>query len=139
MSVPGYVQSDVQLTQNYVSGCLVASGGLVLGSESLSGAGAASVEVPVTLVTTTGANAVTLANGKYVGQQKTFTHVVDGGAATVTPATTLGAYGKFTLTALGESVTLVWTGTLGWALVSRHGGVAANATTTAGHPKLVAP
>jgi hypothetical protein len=139
MSVPGYVQSDAQLSQNYVSGCLVASGGLVLGSESLSGAGAANVEVPVTLVTSTGANAVTLANGKYVGQQKTFTHVVDGGATTVTVATTCGAYGKFILTALGESVALVWTGTPGWALVSRQSGVAANATTTAGHPKLVAP
>jgi len=55
-----------------------------LGTESLTAAGAASVSVPATFITSSGAIAITLANG-YEGQLKYIILVSDGGTATVTP------------------------------------------------------
>jgi hypothetical protein len=122
MSVSGYVQSDAQYSQQVVSGNANAAGGLVLGSETRADAGAASISVPLTLVTTTGVRAVTLANGNKVGQLKQFIMTVSGGTATVTPVTTCGAYANFQLANVGDSVTVVWTGAPGWALLNRDGG-----------------
>jgi hypothetical protein len=56
-----------------------------LGVEVLTGAGACSVEVPVTMVITTSTDALTLANG-YEGQIKIVIMKTDGGDGTLTPA-----------------------------------------------------
>ena len=93
---------------------------LSLGTEAITTAGAASVTVPVSLVTSTGDTmAVSLANGTAVGQLKYFVSMHATSAFIVTPATTAGAYASFTLTNIGETVTCIWTGTAGWALLSR--------------------
>jgi len=55
-----------------------------LGFETLTAAGAVSVETPVTYLVTSGAIAITLAVG-LEGQVKTIIMVTDGGTATLTP------------------------------------------------------
>lgn len=88
-------------------------------AESISGAGAASVTEKTTLVTTTGADAVTLADGVYVGQIKVIILVVDGGTMTLTPANALG-WTTCTFADAGDSITLQWTAG-GWALIGQGG------------------
>lgn len=98
--------------------------GLILetGVQAISGAGAINVTTKRTDITTTAANAYTLANGA-VGQIKKIVMVVDGGDATITPTTLLG-YTTITLSAVGESVELQY-GTGGWAIIGGNGYVAA--------------
>ena len=92
---------------------------LALSTEAITAAGAASVSVPVSLITSDGDTmAVTLADGSTVGQLKYFVSMHATNAASVTPATTAGAWTSFTLTNIGESVTCIWTAS-GWALLSR--------------------
>lgn len=92
-------------------------------TQALSGAGAVNVTTAVTALTTTGAaQALTLANGT-VGQVKTIVHVVDGGSAVLTPTTKIG-FSTITFTAVGETVTLVYT-SVGWAITGISGAVAA--------------
>jgi len=70
-------------------------------------------------LTTTGASqALTLANGS-VGQFKYIVHTVDGGSAVLTPTTKIG-FSTITFTAVGNSVSLVYTST-GWACVGVNG------------------
>jgi hypothetical protein len=96
---------------------------IVLGTQSLSGAGAVNVASAFTALTTTGsAQALTLANGT-VGELKIITHVVDGGSAVLAPTTKIG-FSTITFTGVGESATLVYT-TAGWAIVALNGAVAA--------------
>ena len=57
---------------------------LVLGHETLSGTGNPDVDIPITLVTTTGSNTGTLGNGTYIGQIKIISHDVDGGSYVLT-------------------------------------------------------
>lgn len=95
----------------------------VLGTQSLSGAGAVDVTNSFTALTTTGAaQALTLANGS-VGEIKIITHVVDGGSAVLTPTTKIG-FTTITFTNVGESAMLVYTAA-GWAIVALNGAVAA--------------
>ena len=95
----------------------------VMGTQSLSGAGAVDITNTFTALTTTGsAQALTLADGT-AGQLKIITHVVDGGSAVLTPTTALG-YTTITFTNVGESATLVYTAA-GWAIVALNGAVAA--------------
>lgn len=95
----------------------------VMGTQSLSGAGAVNLTTTFTALTSTGAaQALTLANGT-AGQLKIITHVVDGGSAVLTPTTALG-FTTITFTAAGESATLVYTAA-GWAIVALNGAVAA--------------
>ena len=97
--------------------------GVVLGTQSLSGAGAVDVTNAFTALTTTGATqALTLANGS-VGEVKIITHVVDGGSAVLTPTTKIG-FSTITFTNVGESATLIYTAA-GWAIVALNGAVAA--------------
>ena len=96
---------------------------VVLGTQSLSGAGAVDVTNAFTALTTTGAaQALTLANGT-AGEVKIITHVVDGGSAVLTPTTALG-FTTITFTNVGESAVLVYTAA-GWAIVALNGAVAA--------------
>ena len=96
---------------------------VVLGTQSLSGAGAVDVTNAFTSLTTTGAaQALTLANGA-VGEVKIITHTVDGGSAVLTPTTKIG-FTTITFTGVGESAMLVYT-SAGWAIVALNGAVAA--------------
>lgn len=97
------------------------NGGVGASPQALSGAGAASLNTEVTLVTSTGAGQViTVANGTYIGQRKTFVHVVDGGSAVVTPATANG-FATATLTNARDTAQLYWTGAA-WVCIGFSGG-----------------
>jgi len=88
------------------------------GIESFSGAGALNLTDLITEVTTTGANALTLANGS-AGQVKIITMIVDGGNGTLTPATLAGGT-TITFADVGDGVVLVY-GTAGWVVVGNNG------------------
>ena len=87
--------------------------------QALSGAGAVSLNTLHTALTTTGAQAQTLANGVN-GQIKTITMVADGGDGTLTPATFANG-STITFNDVGDSVLLIYNTTGGWALVSNTG------------------
>ena len=87
--------------------------------QALSGAGAISLNTLHTALTTTGAQAQTLANG-VAGQIKTISMVSDGGDGTLTPATFAGG-STITFNDVGDSVMLIYNTTGGWALVSNNG------------------
>ena len=115
------------------TGISTLTGGVHLGTEALTGAGACSISVPVTFLDTTGgAVAVTLAASTVAGAIKYIVMVKDGGDATLTIANTAGAANTVAFAAVGEAITLVNAadedGTIiGWCLLSRETG-AANAT-----------
>lgn len=89
---------------------------LPLGDEqSLSGAGAVNVTSYLTKVSTTGANALTLADGSRPGQLKKIQMIVDAGDGTLTP-TNFSDGTTITFADVGDYVVLVWTGTT-WKLV----------------------
>jgi hypothetical protein len=87
--------------------------------QSLSGAGAIDVVTGVTEVTTTAADALTLANGT-VGQIKIIVMKVDGGVGTITPATFAGGT-TIAMNDVGDSVMLTYATTIGWVLVANNG------------------
>ena len=93
--------------------------GLFGSVQSLSGAGAVDVTNTVTEVTSTGADALTLANGT-VGQVKVITMIADGGDATLTPTTFAGGT-TITFNDAGDSVILVYNTTVGWVAVANQG------------------
>ena len=90
------------------------------GVQSLSGAGAVDLTNLITELTTTGANALTLADGTTSGQIKIINMIVDGGDGTLTP-TTFANGTTITFDAVGESATLVWNSTIGWIASSTQG------------------
>ena len=81
-----------------------------------SGAGAVPITAGTVRLTTTGTDALTLANGTN-GQILTIVMVVDGGDGTLTPTTKTG-FSTITFDAVGNSVTLQYFTTLGWMIVS---------------------
>lgn len=92
---------------------------VVLGTQSLSGAGAVDITNAFTSLTTTGASqALTLADGT-VGEVKVIVHTVDGGSAILTPTTKIG-FSTVTFTAVGDSVMLIYTAA-GWAIIGSRG------------------
>lgn len=93
--------------------------GLIGTIQALSGPGAVNLTTLTTAVTTTGADALTLADG-VAGQIKVITLVVDGGDATLTPATVTG-YSTITLNDAGDSVTLQFHTTRGWVVIANNG------------------
>lgn len=101
------------------TGAVTATGGLIGGTQALSGAGAVNLTTLVTKITTTGANALTLANGTD-GQVKILTMVVDGGDGTLTPTTKTG-YSTITFNDAGDGCILVYTTTTGWMIVANNG------------------
>ena len=91
---------------------------VVLGTQSLSGAGAVDVTNAFTSLTTSGVSqALTLANGT-VGEMKIIVHAVDGGSAVLTPTTKIG-FSTVTFAAAGDSVTLIYT-SAGWAILASY-------------------
>jgi hypothetical protein len=92
---------------------------VVLGTQSLSGAGAVDITNAYTNLTTTGASqALTLADGT-LGEMKVIAHAVDGGSAVLTPTTAIG-FTTITFTAVGDTATLVYT-SAGWAIIGSRG------------------
>jgi hypothetical protein len=86
---------------------------------ALSGAGAVPITSDVVRLTTTAADALTLANGTN-GQLLTIVMVVDGGDGTLTPTTKTG-FATITFGDVGDAVTLQYFTTLGWMIVSNYG------------------
>ena len=111
------------ITKNATTGAITTNAsygkGVTGGVQQLSGAGAVDVTNLVTEITTTGADALTLADGS-AGQIKIITMVVDGGDGTLTP-TTFANGTTITFDAVGESATLVWNSTVGWVATSTVG------------------
>jgi predicted RecA/RadA family phage recombinase len=95
--------------------------------QSLSGAGAVNVTSFSTMLTTTGVNALTLANGTRIGQLKEIMMTVDGGDGTLTPTTASG-FTTIVFSNVGDMVLLEWTGS-GWIILKRAN-VATGANTT---------
>jgi hypothetical protein len=96
------------------------TGGAGTVANQMSGAGAIDITTVTTRLTTTGATqALTLADGAYIGQRKTVMHEVDGGSAVITPAHPLG-FATATLTAVRDWVTFEWNGA-GWLLAGWGG------------------
>lgn len=93
--------------------------GFVGATQALSGAGAVNLTTVITKITSTGANALTLADG-VDGQIKILTMVADGGDATLTPTTKTG-YSTIVFNDAGDGCTLVFTTTTGWMVVSNNG------------------
>tara|TARA_Y100000389_G_scaffold156426_1_gene157282 strand:+ start:861 stop:1784 length:924 start_codon:yes stop_codon:yes gene_type:complete len=87
--------------------------------QTISGAGAIDVVTGVTEITTTAADAYTLADGT-VGQIKIITMAVDGGDGTITP-TTFANGTTITMADALDTVMLVYVTTLGWMVVSNNG------------------
>jgi hypothetical protein len=73
----------------------------------LTGAGAVNITTASTLVVTTGANALTLADGEE-GQTKYIIMLTDGGAGTLTPSN-LGNGSTITFDDVGDSAHLYFT------------------------------
>jgi hypothetical protein len=98
-------------------------GGYIAGSvQSLTGAGAINLTTHTTALTTTGADALTLADG-VVGQIKYIVVVSDGGTGTLTP-TNLANGTTLTFADVGDSVILQFIGTE-WHVIANNGAVLA--------------
>jgi hypothetical protein len=91
--------------------------------EAVSGPGAISPSTLISTVTTTGVDALTLADGTD-SQIKIITMIADGGDGTLTP-TTLNGGTTLTFDDVGDTVTLVFVNTLGWTILSNNGAVLA--------------
>ena len=83
--------------------------------QNITGPGAISVTTGVTLITTTGADAYTLADG-VEGQIKIISMKVDGGDAIVTPDNLVG-YTSVTLNNVKDNFTLLYQST-GWVITA---------------------
>ncbi len=106
-------------TGNVVAGQnLSLSAGLIGSVQSLSGAGAVNVTTLTTAVTTTGADALTLADG-VAGQIKHIVMVVDGGDGVLTP-TNFGNGSTITFADAGDAVTLQFLAS-NWWIVGSNG------------------
>ena len=102
-------------TNTNVTGDLTVSGAFIGSRQTISGAGAINLTTLFTELTTTGADAYSLANGT-VGQVKIITMGVDGGNATITP-TTFANGTSITMDAVHDSVTLIY-GANGWVVLA---------------------
>ncbi len=84
-----------------------------------SGAGAVPITSGTVRLTTTGTDALTLANGAN-GQILSIVMVAQSGTGTLTPTTKTG-YATIAFDAVGDSVTLQYFTTLGWMILSNNG------------------
>lgn len=86
--------------------------------QKLTGAGAVFPTTPYTQLITTGANALTLADGKE-GQRKTVVMITDGGDGTLTPANPLG-FSSIVFNSVGDSVDLLFINSK-WVVTGSYG------------------
>ena len=84
-----------------------------------SGAGAVPITSGTVRLTTTGTDALTLANGAN-GQLLTIVMVVDGGEGTLTPTTKTG-YNTIAFNDVGDTIVLQYLTTIGWMIISNYG------------------
>lgn len=84
-----------------------------------SGAGAVPITSGTVRLTTTGTDALTLANGAN-GQILTIIMVVDGGEGTLTPTTKTG-YNTIAFNDVGDTIVLQYLTTIGWMIISNYG------------------
>jgi len=99
------------------------SGPLVVTSaQSLSGPGAINITDYTTKITTTGADALTLADGEE-GQNKVITMIADGGDGTLTPSNLSGGT-TITFGDVGDTVHLLFTNG-SWVVLGNNGAVIA--------------
>lgn len=110
--------------QSISSGVIKTSVSSSVGSsiEDVSGSTAVNLTDTLTRITSTGVDALTLADGG-LGQVKIISMIIDAGNAILTPATASG-YSIITFAAPGDTVSLLWVGTEGWAITGK-GGLAA--------------
>lgn len=94
------------------------AGGIVGSVQTISGPGAIDITSLHTAITTTGADAYTLANG-VVGQVKIISMAVDGGDATITP-TTFANGSTITFEDVNDCITLIYTAN-GWLSIANQG------------------
>ena len=85
--------------------------------QNITGPGAISVTTGVTLITTTGADAYTLADG-VEGQVKIISMLVDGGNATVTPDNFVNGT-KMTFNSNSDTIILLYQST-GWVVIANQ-------------------
>ena len=91
------------------------------GTETFTGAGALNPDKLVSRIVSTGANALTLADGEVEGQLKIIVMKTDGGDATLTPAHLVAAANTtITFNDVGDSVILYWNG-VAWNILSNQG------------------
>ena len=113
-----------QITKNTSTGAIttdaVYNATIRGGVQTLTGAGAVDLTNLVTELTTTGADALTLADGTTSGQVKIINMIVDGGDGTLTPTTFANGL-TITFDAVAESATLVWNSSIGWVATSVQG------------------
>ena len=91
--------------------------------QALTAAGAVNITTAVTTVATSGAIALTLADGA-VGQVKIICMTTDGGTATLTP-TTLNGYTTVAFDTVGDCCILIFNSTGGWSVIGNQGCVLA--------------
>tara|TARA_R100000008_G_scaffold39389_1_gene22543 strand:+ start:130 stop:498 length:369 start_codon:yes stop_codon:yes gene_type:complete len=86
--------------------------------ENVTGGGALSLTTGVSLITTTGAEDYTLANGTVEGQIKIISMKVNGGNAVVTPDNYINGT-RITFNNVNDSITLLYQST-GWIQLARQ-------------------
>jgi hypothetical protein len=79
---------------------------------------AVGITTALTLFETAGSNATTLADGTVIGQIKIVVNDVDGGTSVLTVTDALG-FAALNFANDGDTATLLWTGTTGWAILSQ--------------------
>jgi len=97
------------------AGSISVTGGIVAGVQTINGPGAINLTTLHTEITTTGTDSFTLANGT-LGQLKSISLVVDGGDATITPATFANGT-SITMADANDSILLIY-GTNGWQVLA---------------------
>ena len=90
--------------------------------QTLSGAGEINATTSITLLVTTGVNALTIADGLVEGQIKYIVMKTDGGNGTLTGANLVGT--SIVFDTVGEGHTLIWTDSKWYSLSSGSGGAA---------------
>lgn len=101
------------------TGNVVIGHGLTATTATLTGAGAVGLTTLTTKIVSTGANALTLADG-VDGQIKILVMTTDGGDATLTPTTKTG-FSTIVFNDAGDGCSLVFTTTTGWIVYSNNG------------------
>lgn len=101
------------------TGNVIIGHGLTATTATLTGAGAVGLTSLVTKIVTTGANALTLADG-VDGQIKILVMTTDGGDGTLTPTTKTG-YSTIVFNDAGDGCMLVFTTTTGWIVAANNG------------------
>ena len=92
--------------------------------QTLTGAGEINATTSITLLVTTGVNALTIADGLVEGQIKYIVMKTDGGNGTLTGANLVGT--SIVFDTVGEGHTLIWTDSKWYSLSSGSGGAVWN-------------